>query len=35
MAAEPALTVLSRLLAAHRAWTITEAGPRWTASRPG
>jgi hypothetical protein len=35
MAPEPALTVLSRLLASHRAWTITEAGPVWKAVRPG
>jgi hypothetical protein len=35
MAPEPALTVLSRLLASHPAWTITEAGPVWRAARAG
>jgi hypothetical protein len=34
MAPEPGLTVLSRLLAAHPGWTITEAGPVWEAVRP-
>jgi hypothetical protein len=34
MAPESELTILSRILSSHRAWTITEAGPRFTGTRP-
>jgi hypothetical protein len=33
MAPECDLTILSRILATHRAWTFTEAGPAWTVTR--
>jgi hypothetical protein len=34
VAPESDLTILSRILATHRAWTFTEAGPEWTVTRP-